>query len=235
MTAREEILGRINEALTVSASRTWEDHGTEHVHGRTATDGHSASEWLPSVGATNEAQIALFSANVAALRAEFEIVESKARLAERIAALAKENGWRSVGAHRAPLAESACKAIGLPVVWTDDGYDVSALEACDAGITECEALIAQTGSVLITARTCGGRVLSVLPPHHVVIARADQMMPDLPSAFEYLKQKYGEDWPSLTSFITGPSRTGDIERILVLGAHGPKRLTIFLVEEYGSS
>ncbi len=53
------------------------------------------------------------------------------------------------------------------------------------------------------------------------------MVADLPAAFALVKQKYGGNYPSMISFITGPSRTGDIERILVLGAHGPKKLTIF--------
>ena len=102
-------------------------------------------------------------------------------------------------------------------------------EQCDAGITECDALVAQTGSILITGRSAGGRALSVLPPHHVVLATRAQVVPDLPAAYTLLRQRYAANWPSFMSFITGPSRTGDIERILVLGAHGPKRLTVFLV------
>jgi L-lactate dehydrogenase complex protein LldG len=112
---------------------------------------------------------------------------------------------------------------------TDDSFDKYTLEQCDAGITECDALVAQTGSVLITSRSAGGRALSVLPPHHVVIARRDQLVSDLPAAFALIKERYGSDYPSMISLITGPSRTGDIERILVLGAHGPKQLTIFCV------
>jgi L-lactate dehydrogenase complex protein LldG len=81
----------------------------------------------------------------------------------------------------------------------------------------------------VTNRSAGGRALSVLPPHHVVLARREQLLRDLPAAFELLKKKYAANFPSMISFITGPSRTGDIERILVLGAHGPKKLTIFLV------
>jgi L-lactate dehydrogenase complex protein LldG len=70
----------------------------------------------------------------------------------------------------------------------------------------------------------------VLPPHHIVIARTSQMLPDLTAAFDWVKQRYGTNFPSFMSFITGPSRTGDIERTLVLGAHGPKRLTILLID-----
>jgi len=55
------------------------------------------------------------------------------------------------------------------------------------------------------------------------------LVPDLPAAIDLVKKKYGNNYPSMISFITGPSRTGDIERILVLGAHGPKKLTILCV------
>jgi L-lactate dehydrogenase complex protein LldG len=68
----------------------------------------------------------------------------------------------------------------------------------------------------------------VLPEHHVVLARRDQLLPDLPAGYELIQQRYGAVWPSLTTLITGPSRTGDIERIIILGAHGPKKLTILL-------
>jgi L-lactate dehydrogenase complex protein LldG len=85
------------------------------------------------------------------------------------------------------------------------------------------------GSVLVSTRSSGGRALSVLPPHHLVLARRDQLLADLPEAFAFLKAKYGSNYPSFISFITGPSRTGDIERILVLGAHGPRKLTILCV------
>ena len=95
------------------------------------------------------------------------------------------------------------------------------------GISVCDALIAQTGTVLVTSRNSGGRALSCLPPHHVVIARREQLVADLPAAFAMVKKIYSANYPSMISFITGPSRTGDIERILVLGAHGPKKLTIF--------
>jgi L-lactate dehydrogenase complex protein LldG len=81
----------------------------------------------------------------------------------------------------------------------------------------------------VTSDNSGGRVLSVLPPHHIVIARQGQLVTDLTEAYASLAAKYRANYPSMISFITGPSRTGDIERILVLGAHGPKRLTILLL------
>lgn len=66
----------------------------------------------------------------------------------------------------------------------------------------------------------------MLPPHHVVLALRRQLVRDLSAGLEGMQQKYDRNYPSMISIVTGPSRTGDIERILVLGAHGPKKLTV---------
>jgi L-lactate dehydrogenase complex protein LldG len=144
--------------------------------------------------------------------------------------IAREEGWKSVATHDFSLGSAAVPALGLPVLRTDVAYETAALEACDAGISGCECLVAQTGGILVTSASAGGRALSVLPPHHVVIATESQLVGDLVDAFSLLRARYPEI-PSFLSFITGPSRTGDIERILVLGAHGPKKLTVLLVAE----
>lgn len=99
------------------------------------------------------------------------------------------------------------------------------LEALPDNATRCDCLVAQTGSIFVSARD--GRAASVLPEVHNVIARRDQIVPDLPAAFALLRQRYGKRWPSTLTLITGPSRTADIEKILVKGAHGPKRLGLF--------
>jgi len=146
-----------------------------------------------------------------------------------LAKLASESGWRKIASHSHRDTDALLEGISLPVVRTEKGYAIDDLESCDAGVTGCEVLVAQTGGIMVSVESAGGRALSVLPPHHVVIARASQMVPDLTAAFEHVKRRYGKNFPSFMSFITGPSRTGDIERILVLGAHGPKRLTLLLV------
>jgi L-lactate dehydrogenase complex protein LldG len=224
MTEREKILARIHEALKVQAPLPG-SHGDVHTSASTG----NARQWLPKVGEGFEEQIALFAKNAAELKTDFQLFNSVDEMRQAIVRLRDVEGWKRAACHSADLTNAICPPLDIPLLRTDKPYDVHALEACDVGISECDALIAQTGSVLVTNRSAGGRALSVLPPHHVVLARREQLVADLPAAFELIKKKYAANYPSMISFITGPSRTGDIERILVLGAHGPKRLTIFLI------
>lgn len=226
MSERENILARISEALQVPAPKAGHDHGPQRAQAVSPTSSTQTRQWLPIVGAGFEAQLALFRKNAAALKADFQLLDNREQLAGAMLALRESGQWKKVGCHKGELTDFACGKLALPVCQTDSGYDVGDLENCDAGLTECDALVAQTGSVLVTSRSAGGRALSVLPPHHVVLARREQLLADLPDAFALLKQKYAANYPSFISFITGPSRTGDIERILVLGAHGPRKLTI---------
>ena len=227
MNEREKILTRVREALKSPAPLPGA-HGKTHLpaSGKITS---TAREWLPKVGESFDEQLALFAKNAAELEADFQLLAGRDELKVALAKIVAVENWKRIASHRGGLTDSIVDALDLPVCFTDKNYDVHELESCDAGISECDALIAQTGSVLVTSRSAGGRALSVLPPHHMVLARREQLVADLPAAFDLLKQKYSGNYPSMISFITGPSRTGDIERILVLGAHGPKRLTIFLI------
>ena len=225
MTEREKILGRIRGALKTPAPLPG-SHGQSHAPASAQSPGSTPKQWLPRVGETVDERLALFAKNAAELKADFQLLNSPGEARQALGRLRDSAGWKQTACHSGNLTDSICPALDLPLLRTDRAYDVHALEACDAGISECDALIAQTGTVLVTNRSAGGRALSVLPPHHVVLARRDQLVADLPAAFELLKKKYAANYPSMISFITGPSRTGDIERILVLGAHGPKKLTI---------
>lgn len=97
-------------------------------------------------------------------------------------------------------------------------------------ITTCEFLIARTGSVLISSRQLSGRRLNIFPEVHVVVASTNQIVSDVKDALNQLKEIYDKGLPSAITVISGPSRTADIEKTLVMGAHGPKGLYVLLVE-----
>lgn len=235
MNEREAILARIREALRVPAPRPGQ-HAEDHVAPPAETaelirvsphhQDRDFTPLLPRVRASFDELAASFSAASKELRTDFQLLASQAEALAKLATMRDAERWQRVAAHKGPLSSPVAESLGLPVLWADSGYAKEDLERCDVGITECDVLIAQTGSVLVTSASAGGRALSVLPPHHVVLARRDQLVPDLPAAFRLLQAKYADAYPSMISFITGPSRTGDIERILVLGAHGPKKLTV---------
>jgi L-lactate dehydrogenase complex protein LldG len=99
------------------------------------------------------------------------------------------------------------------------------------GITRCEYLIARLGTIMVSSKLSPGRRMNVFPEIHLVLAFTSQLVPDLKDAFQYVRKKYGDDFPSMLSLITGPSRTADIEKTLVMGAHGPRELYVFLIED----
>ncbi len=108
--------------------------------------------------------------------------------------------------------------------WSSQG---APSEASQATVTLAEALIAQTGSILVTA-ACGGRGASVVAPCHIVYATVAKLVPDLATALRSVAQQGTLDHNSFACVISGSSRTADIEKILVQGAHGPRRLVVIL-------
>lgn len=231
--AGETILARVREALRLPAPPP---HLKSHALEPAPTGGlpvlplEAARPWLPDGGDSPEESRRILGENLARLKAELHHVADAAAAAAFLADLARDRTWKRVAIHGHPLVAAAAAALACDAYRVDAGpFDKDALEACDAGLTSCEVLVAQTGSVLVSSASCGGRALSVLPHVHVVVATADQVVPTLGDALHAIRERHAGRLPSMLSFITGPSRTGDIERILVLGAHGPKELIVILV------
>ena len=244
--SRDTILARVREALRVRAPLP---HLKSHAAEEAATAPPSASglpalnvlplevarPWLPDGGDTPEERLAILIANLEKLRALVHRMPDLTAAADLVFALARERGWNRVAYHGHPLVEPLLSGVPCATYRVDaaatggPACDKNALEGCDAGITSCEALVSQTGSILVSSATSGGRGLSILPHVHVVVATVDQVVSTLGDALHAAKARHAGALPSMLSFITGPSRTGDIERILVLGAHGPKELIVILV------
>lgn len=167
----------------------------------------------------------LFAEQLSAVSGKFIFCEDEIQLIENLLLLAEEKSWRKIYAWE-PRLQSMLNTYEYPFYSTDTDF----LNA-DVGITLCESLVARNGSVLISNGTEAGRRLSIFPHIHIVIAYTSQLVLDLKDGFKLLKDKYPESLPSMVSNITGPSRTADIEKTLVLGAHGPKELYVFLMED----
>jgi L-lactate dehydrogenase complex protein LldG len=125
-----------------------------------------------------------------------------------------------------PVIQALFQSAGIPFESRSE-----AITEIKLGITRCEFLIARLGSVMVSSRLNPGRRVIAFPDTHLVLAYSSQLVPDLKQALAGIKRKYRDQFPSMVSIITGPSRTADIEKTLVMGAHGPKELYVFLIDD----
>ncbi len=119
-------------------------------------------------------------------------------------------------------AAEALQALAVRVL-PESGAPRDEAARADLGVTGCEALVAETGSVLLAHPE--GRAASLLPDTHVVVARPDQVVASLEDALARIRDRDGSSF----TLVTGPSRTADIEKTLVMGMHGPRRLILLLL------
>ena len=100
-----------------------------------------------------------------------------------------------------------------------------------AGVSHALSGIAETGTLALESGPDNPTTINFLPEHHIVVIKADDIRGDMEAVWEMLRAKHGKgQMPRAFNFITGPSRSGDIEQTILLGAHGPRALHIIIVE-----
>lgn len=160
-----------------------------------------------------------FAEQFTALQGKFVFCLDNKELIEHFHKLCYQNQWTKLYCE-----EGQWKGIIPPNIGHND------IATCDAAITSCEFLIARTGGIVLSS-VHQGRIPSVYAPVHVCIARSSQLVYDVKDGLVALKEKYRQYLPSLITFATGPSRTADIEKTLVVGVHGPKEVYCFVVDD----
>ncbi|HTR66476.1 MAG TPA: LUD domain-containing protein [Terriglobales bacterium] len=207
--AREHILQRIRKALSAPAE-----------HPSTPTDERlfaPVSEILER-----------FEAECAGNHTECVLTTDSWATAQAVAEVLRSTPAGEVFMQDAPsLRRLAANLADRTIHWSSNGRPS---EEVQATVTLAEALVAQTGSIFVSS-ACGGRAATVAAPVHVVVANRAQLVPDLQTLFAQVSHDDNMLKNSMLCLTTGSSRTGDIEKILVLGAHGPRRLVVVLQEE----
>ncbi|MEI6585494.1 MAG: LUD domain-containing protein [Sediminibacterium sp.] len=206
-TARENILSKIKQALKKSVPVPFP-----------ASEGNT-SVFQPSV---QELEIE-FAENFSKLQGRFSYCSNEAELATQLHTLVAQRKWENI----------YCVEPELKTTLSSNGFEnhtATALDSCDASITYCEQLVARTGSLLLSSGQASGRTVSVYAPVHICIAYTDQLVYDIADGIDSLLDKYRLNLPSLISLASGPSRTADIEKTLVVGVHGPKEVFCFLLD-----
>jgi L-lactate dehydrogenase complex protein LldG len=167
-----------------------------------------------------------FAEQFTRLQGKFVFCIDAAELVAQLKALAGHQSWKKI----------VCREEKIQGMLRENGFSSfseSGLAECDAAVTTCEALIARTGSIVMSTGggNASGRTVSVYAPVHICIAWSDQLVYDIKDSLVALKEKYQQQVPSLITFATGPSRTADIEKTLVVGVHGPREVYLFLLDK----
>ncbi len=205
--AKENILKKIRQALSQSTPVPFpQSEGNNSVYN----------------AAQQELEIE-FAEKFTNLLGKFVYCINEQEMAVQLNNLVKHNDWKNIFCREDKLKD---------ILQTNSINYLSQadLNNCDAGITSCELLIARTGSIVMSAAQQSGRTVSVYSPIHICIAYTNQLVYDIKEGLQLLKEKYQNNLPSLITFATGPSRTADIEKTLVVGVHGPKEVYVFLVD-----
>lgn len=212
MSARAAILGRIRAGLG---------------QGDSATRRAAAESWLAE--RRRGPQPALTGDLVERFRSKAE------SLASTVATVADATAVPAAVADFLQANGLCARAVATPecvaYAWATAGLEVAGRAAVDAdqvGISGCFCAIAETGTLLLLSAPASPASVSLLPETHIALVPVARVVATMEDAFALLRAEYGE-LPRAVNFISGPSRTGDIEQTIVLGAHGPCRVHLLLV------
>ncbi len=208
-TSREKVLKKIRSALLSKTDNPYSSLDTESSVYKDLTE---------SIDIT-------FAREFTNVAGKFIYCEDRSDLKNNLASLVVEKQWESIYCLE-PAITRVLNEANIKVESQPESFNEMV-----AGITYCEFLIARTGSIMVSSKQTSGRKMNVFPEIHVVIARINQIVPDIKDALKHINEKYNGNLPSMISLVTGPSRTADIEKTLVMGAHGPKELYVFLLDE----
>ena len=208
-TSKEKILKRIRKALIHKSLQEIGDVNTE-----------------AEIFAGSEEPIELqFAQNFVNVNGKFVFCEDENDFLQNFSSIVKDNKWEGIF-----CLEPAIKQLLTKIAIPFSDQENQLLNA-NIGLTFCECLIARTGSIIISSKQASGRRLPIYANYHIVIAYTSQLFAHTKDGLKYIREKYNNQLPSMISTITGPSRTADIEKTLVQGAHGPKEIFVFLIDD----
>lgn len=226
--ARDGVLGRIRRALGAADDAASRRHSIAE-----RLEAHPRGPSVARGQGDLAHRTALFLAKAEEAAATVAVLRSPDEIPEAVAAYLRDRNLPATvrlapDATLVTLPWSSAPTVAVTQGPTD-GSDTTSLTGCIAGIAETGTLMLASGETMPVG-------LAFLPENHIVVLRKDQLVAGLEEAWDMLRaargpnSKSGAPWPRAINFITGPSRSADIEQTLQMGAHGPKRLHILLID-----
>ena len=216
VTSKEKILKKVRQGLINKSKSTYQNIDLE-----SSVFAYPEGETLSE----------MFARSFVCVGGKFVYCDNQFDCIDRLLDLIEERKWKVL----------FCREEGLQDLLSESGITyfqkAEHLDKIQASVTGCEALLANTGSIMVSSMH-NARVLSIWPPVHVVIAYRSQIVMDMKESFQVLRNKFGRNIPTMISYITGPSFSNGIpsenEEIIssaITGAHGPVEIILFLIDD----
>lgn len=223
--ARESILQSIRANLAASVPLDAIEHEVHHDERRSPTAANSSSDL---------SLVELFKASLEAVDGHCVVVRSESEVASTLGDIIKRLQGTRLRARRIAISNAA----GIDQLLTRSGCELDEVGVTpsasdvfrfDVGVSRAQAGIAETGTLLLDSSRERNRLVSLVPPVHIAVINASQIVGTLGEALSLLRQT--EQVSPIVTLVTGPSRTADIELTLAIGVHGPQELYVVVDEE----
>jgi L-lactate utilization protein LutC len=231
---RSDVSGVVGHATVSVDARTEIFARIRAAHRSRERKEHGVSPGMVDVGATSgsattEELSARFARELTAVGGEVIVLleMGDAALARAVADRIARFDYRAVAVQCDPFALTAAEAVPAARMVQVAGASIDSLEQADCAIIAAESLIADTGAAVVRVATYEDRLLPYLPPACIIVARAS----GLKASLDETALRAGDDERGERVIIAGPSRTADIEKTVVLGAHGPGSLTVIIAPD----
>ncbi|GIW47191.1 MAG: lactate utilization protein C [Deltaproteobacteria bacterium] len=173
--------------------------------------------------------VPIFIEEALKVSAKVKTIGDKKEIPKSIEDIFKENGYRRFAIWNSQTLESLMvKEFLLEKGFRAVSNNKEELIEADVGITEVDFAIADTGTLVLLTDSTKPRSVSLIPHSHIAVVESRKMVANVFELFTLLSDLFSFDKPSCLTFITGPSRTADIELTLTIGAHGPKNLFVLI-------
>jgi len=158
------------------------------------------------------------------------VVGDEAEAAEALRGIVEERKVRRVAVSDSPLARRVVEGVGVEVL---EAASASEMFECDLGVTGAQWAVAETGTLVLESDAERNRLASLVPTAHVAVVESRQIRQTLGEVLEAISRRGEGALSRAVTFITGPSRTSDIELTLAVGVHGPAELYVIIIEGEG--
>lgn len=210
VTPKEKILKKVRQALTFKSKNQFANIDLDtNIYAKPSAD---------------LSLLEVFAAQFTMVDGEFINCSNHFDFLDKLITLLEQRKWKYFYCWEHKLQDTL-KDTGIAFSHKNEQF-----EKVQGAITSCEALIARTGTILVSS-AANSRALTIWPPVHIVYAKKSQLVMDTKDGMQLVKNRYGKNLPSMLSFITGPSRTANIDNTMVIGAHGPTEVFVFIVDD----